>query len=847
MRRSPLITFLRTLLSILVVLAILLGLLSYILPRRSFPQVTGQVQLAGLEAQVDVYRDSYGIPQIYAASTHDLFFAQGYIHAQDRFWQMDFSRHIGSARLSEMFGDAQINRDIFLRTLGWARVAQQELDAMDPSDQAILQAYADGVNAYLADHQGTALSLEYAILKLLSPAYQPEPWTPIHTLTWGKVMSWSLGSSRMESEIAHAVLLSTLTPAQVDELFPPYPTDQPLVLPDFSLAGQPTPAGEAGLAAGEALAALAPAFQALSGRLDLLQDVLGPAGRGIGSNNWVIAGAHTASGLPLLANDMHLGEQMPSIWYENGLHCQPVGPACPYQVSGFSFAGVPGVIVGHTDRTAWGFTNVGPDVLDLYIEKINPANPNQYEVNGQWVDMTLVHETIQVSGADPVELTVRYTRHGPIIYDTAEQAADIRQNWGLELPENFAIAIQWTALQPADIVQAILGFDRAQNWDEFRQAAAYFSAPAQNIVYADVDGNIAYQTPGLIPIRQPAHTGQWPVPGWTDEHEWQGFIPFEQLPTALNPERGYIVTANNAIVGPDYPYPITIEWDQGFRAARIVNLIENAPGPITVEYIQGIHGDDNNASAGFILPILLNLPLNPGQNLAIALDLLANWDAQDQMDLAAPAIYNVFWKHLLALTFQDDLPEDYWPSGDDNWFEIMRLLVQQPDSAWWDDRATPAIERRDDIFLQALAAGIGELEQAQGSDPARWSWGDLHTITFHNQSLGLSGIAPIEAIFNRGPYRASGGPTSPNATTWNAAASGVATYQVVWMPSMRMIADFSDLSASLSVNTTGQSGHAYHPNYADQVDLWRTIQYHPMLWERSEVESAAAHHLVLTP
>jgi penicillin amidase len=215
--------------------------------------------------------------------------------------------------------------------------------------------------------------------------------------------------------------------------------------------------------------------------------------------------------------------------------------------------------------------------------------------------------------------------------------------------------------------------------------------------------------------------------------------------------------------------------------------------------------------------------------------------------LAAPAIYNAFWKQLLAHTFQDDLPEDYWPSGGDDWFEIMRRLVQQPDSAWWDDRTTPAIETRDEIFLQALAAGIGELEAALGHDPARWSWGDLHTITFHNQSLGLSGIAPLEAIFNRGPYRASGGAAAANATSWNAAVSDATAYQIVWLPSMRMIADFSDLAASLSVNTTGQSGHAYHANYADQVDLWRTIQYHPMLWTRSEIESASAYHLVLTP
>ena len=679
-----------TIISVIVVLAIVLGAVGVFIARKSFPKTSGEVKLSGLDYQVDIYRDSYGIPQIYAQTSHDLFFAQGYVHAQDRFWQMDFWRHIGSGRLSEMFGKSQLETDTFLRTLGWARIAQQELDAMSPDELALLQAYADGVNAYLADHSGVALSLEYAVLKLLTPGYTPEPWQPLNTLTWGKAMAWDLGSSRMDAEVEHAILMKTLTPAQITDLFPPYPSDHPVIVPDYSASTPPT-----GLAvpsqAIQTLSELSPAFKSILANMSNMESVLGPSGSGIGSNNWVIAGSRTSTGKPFLANDMHLGEQMPSIWYENGLHCSPKGPDCPFEVTGYSFASVPGVVVGHNDRIAWGFTNVGPDVLDLYIEKINPNNPNQYEVNGEWVDMTLVKETLQVAGSDPVELTVRYTRHGPIIWDNPQDQAIAQEKWGVELPANFAISMRWTALEPVNITKAIFGLDAAQNWEEFRQGASNFAVPSQNMVFADVDGNIGYQTPGNIPIRLPGHTGEYPVPGWTDDYEWQGYIPFDQLPTTYNPSAGFIATANNAVVNSSYPYNLTPDWDYGFRAARIVQMIENAPGPIDPAYIQKIHGDDYNASAAYMVPLLMQLDLQD-EHLTTVRELLTGWDFQDQMDLAAPALYNAFWRATLARTFHDQLPEDYWPDGGDAWFEIMRRIVQDPNSGWWDDITTSPVE-----------------------------------------------------------------------------------------------------------------------------------------------------------
>jgi penicillin amidase len=798
--------------------------------------VSGEIQLDGLDGPVDIFRDEFGVPHIYASTSRDLFFAQGYVHAQDRFWQMDFWRHIGSGRLSEMFGESQLDTDKFLRTMGWARVAEAELAVLDPVSIAILDDYAEGVNAYLADHQGSALSLEYAVLKLLNSDYAPEPWEPIHSLTWAKAMAWNLGGN-MDGEIERANLLKVLTPEQLEQIVPPYPADHPYIVPEPNEEiGSLNTEGRNQFVDLDSLMAI------ITAKGDRLEALLGPRGSGIGSNSWTISGELTNTGKPLLANDTHLGEQMPSIWYEIGLHCTPQGEACPYNVTGYSFAGDPGVIIGHNDRIAWGFTNLGPDVQDLYIERINPENPNQYEVNGEWVNMDLINETIMVAGSDPVELTVRYTRHGPIISDTYGPLEGFTETSGVKLPSQYAIALRWTALENGQTFPAIWKINLAGNWDEFRQAASLFDAPSQNFLYADVDGNIGYQTPGKIPVRANGD-GTLPVPGWMDEYEWQGYIPFEELPYAYNPPQKYIVTANNAVVGPDYPYLLTSTWNYGFRAQSIVDKVEGAQDPIDISYLQAMQGDNRDMNAETLLPILLELPLSD-THLEEARMILQDWDYQADMDSAPAALFEAFWMHVLVETFHDDLPEESWPDGDSRWFEVMRNLVQDPQSAWWDDQSTTqTVETRDDIFLRAFIAGVKELEEVWGNDPEKWAWGDLHTVTFHNQSLGESGVGPIEAIFNRGPYRTAGGSSIINATSWDASE----TFNVSWLPSQRMIVDLDDLGNSLSIHTTGQSGHAYHPHYVDMANLWRTIQYHPMLWDRDDVETGAEGHLRLAP
>ncbi|OGN72995.1 MAG: peptidase S45 [Chloroflexi bacterium GWB2_49_20] len=811
---------------------------------RSFPQINVEVSIPGLDAPVNIYRDTMGIPNIYATSSHDLFLAQGYIHAQDRFWQMDFWRHIGSARLAEMF-PSEVKTDAFLRALGWKQLAEQEYELLEPELRTMLEDYSQGVNAYLSDHSGIELSLEYGILKLLNPSYRPEPWTPVNTLTWAKSMAWDLGGN-MKEEINRAILLKTLSADYVNELYPLYSPDHPVIVPTFGenvLLAQPYSIN-VNLDLPDAL------LKTISGNIAHMDAVLGPSSADIGSNNWVVSGSLTNTGMPLLANDPHLNIQMPSIWYQVGLHCQPKNDTCPYNVTGFSFAGVPGVVIGHNDRIAWGVTNVGPDVQDLFIEKINLANPNQYEYLGKWVDMDIHKETILVAGGDPVEVVIRSTVHGPIISDSygplkqqVETPQDtFTQKSGIDLPAQYAISLRWTALEPIQLFNAIWGFDKAQNWDEFRAAARDFVVPAQNLVYADVEGNIGYQMPGYIPIRK-AGDGRLPVPGWTGEYDWQGYIPFEELPFVFNPKSGYIVTANNQVNPWDYPNLITTDWDGGFRAQRIVELLTTAPGSIDIAYFQKIQGDNYDASAATLVPLLLKTDLGDTKLDEIR-SILKDWDYQDGMDSAPAALYSAFWQKFLANTFGDDLPADMQPAGSSRWFEVVRNMASQLDSHWWDSQLTTFIvETREDILKLSFSQAVSEIQSTLGKDPSKWRWGDLHTATFQNQTLGKSGVAPIEMLFNRGPFSTSGGASIVNATSWNAAKG----FEVTALPSMRMIVDLSDLRNSITVHPTGQSGHAYHPNYIDMAELWRNIQYYPMFWNEQAIVSNAVGHLVLTP
>lgn len=845
----------------LVLLLALGGLVAYGVHsvRASFPQTSGEIALPGLRAPVTVVRNDLGVPDIYASSLADLFYAEGYTHAQDRFWEMDVRRHITAGRLSEMFGKSQVETDSFLRTLGWRRIAEQEVGLLSDRSRAILDAYAAGVNAYLADHAGAQLSLEYAVLGLQNPDYRPEPWTPADSVAWVKALAWELRSN-MDDEVYRAIMSASAGVDRTEELFPPYPfaTHRPIVeggaVVDGAFDQDATAAGGGGGAnvLADARGALLATYRVAA----LLDPWLGTSGEGIGSNSWVVAGDKTTTGKPILANDPHLAPAMPSLWYQAGLHCITVTADCDYDVSGWTMSGMPGVFIGHNARVAWGFTNLGPDVTDLVLQKVDG---DAYLVDGEQVPMTTRQEVIRVAGGEPVTITVRETADGPLISDVA--GIDTYTAIGADAPvpapgsvatreappdrgSGYAVALRWTALQPSRTFDAFDLLDTAGDFTDFRAAAAQLNAPAQNLIYADVDGNIGYQAPGQIPIRE-GYDGKWPIPGWDSRYRWTGYIPFDALPSVYNPKEGWIVTANQAVIGPNYPYFITDDWSYGARSQRIVDLLEQATaggGLLDVPAMQRIQMDTVNELATFLAPKLAALPTTPTTEAAVAL--LRGWDGSQPADSAPAAYFNAVWRQLVARMFDGESGTDLISAdGGDRFWQVVYRIWDSPRDFWWDDKTVDGVQTRDETLQAAMAAAATELQQTLGDDPSAWQWGQLHTLLLRNQTLGDSGIAPIEALFNRGPIQTAGGSSIVDATGWTPSDG----YEVDWVPSMRQVVDLANLDASTWVNLTGASGHAFDPHYDDQVEAWRTGTQYPWAYTPDAVRSAAVDTLALVP
>ncbi|GAB3803664.1 penicillin acylase family protein [Humibacter antri] len=855
-RRHPFWRLLGILLAIIVTLAVIVGVLGFWTVTRSFPQTTGGISIPGLKAQVQVRRDNAGIPQITASNTHDLFLAEGYVHAQDRFWEMDFRRHVTAGRLSELFGTSQIGTDEFIRTLGWRRVAEQEVKNLDPTSLSYYQAYADGVNAYLKDHKGADISLEYAVLGLQTPGYTPEKWTPVDSVSWLKAMAWDLRSN-LGDELDRALLATKLSPDQIAQLHPQYPYSSHPTITDAGggdatrvdpadsapsaaalLGSGPSASGRSADASAHDIATLASQVQTSAAEVPAL---LGINSDDIGSNSWVVAGSHTATGKPLLSNDPHLGPAAPSIWYQVGLHCAHVSASCPFDVAGFSFSGLPGVVIGHNDHIAWGFTNLGPDVTDLYLERLSGKG---YEYDGQVLPFTTRKETIKVAGGKPVTITVRSTIHGPIVsggdYDTIVKSH--QRPVGDTPGGKYALSLEWTALTPGTTAESLFTLDKATDWQGFRDAARQFAVPAQNLLYADTKGNIGYQAPGVIPIRKQGD-GTTITPGWSSAYGWSGYIPFDQLPSVYNPSSGFIVTANNAAVGPDFSSNLTKDWDAGYRADRITADLEKliASGrKITSSDMSKIDADTYDANAAALVPILKTVALNPGTRRAV--DLLQHWNYRDDEDSAAAAYFNIFWRNLLHDAFARKLPAGAAPVGGDRWFQVVDALAKEKDSSWWVDDGL-GVTDRDEMFAYAADQAYHEAVKLMGPEMSEWKWGDIHTLEITNQSFGESGIAPIEWLFNRGPYKLGGASSVVDAVGWDASQG----YQVNWVPSMRQVVDLSDFDHSTWINLTGDSGHAFNPHYADQTTLWQNNRTRTWAFSPDAVAKSTQDTLTLIP
>lgn len=793
-----------TIVIVVLVLAVILAGAGTWFVRRPWPQVKGEIAVPGLQgtAPVEVIRDEWGVPHIYAQNEHDLFFAQGYVHAQDRLWQMEFNRRIASGTLSGALGETTVKTDLFLRTLGLRRAAEKDWALMEKDMRDILQAYADGVNAYTEAHRDR-LPLEFTILGV-----DPAPWTPLDTLAWGKVMGYQL-CGNYEFELLRARIIADLGGEAAQQLLPPYPEGAPVIIP-------PEARSYAWLRG------------ARFDRPGALAAGLGDSRGDWGSNDWVVHGSRTSTGKPLLANDTHLSLDMPSIWYENGLH------GGRFDSVGYSFPGTPLVIIGHNERIAWGVTNLPADVQDFYIEKLDdPDQPSRYEFEGQWHDLQVTHESIEVKGGEPVTLEVYTTRHGPIMNDVLGDLEDAEP-----------LALQWTALEGTRLFHAVMLINLATDWDEFRHALSFWDAPSQNFVYADIDGNIGYQSPGKIPIRAPGHQGSVPVPGWTGEYEWRAFIPFDELPSVFNPPTGFIATANNKVVPDDYPYHLAYEWAAPYRAQRITDLLA-ADDRVTVEDMQGIHAQTYSLPAEALRPYLL--AAQPESNLeARALDLVKAWDLYLEADRTGASVYEVWYWFLVQNTLRDELGDDLMDEylGYANMHvPVMVALMAQADTAWFDDTTTPQVETRDDTVQLSLADAIAWLSERYGDQPNKWEWGRLHPKTFVHQPLGQSGIGPLEALFNSKTVPARGDPFTVDAAWFDFTEP----FAMGGGASQRYIADLSDLDNSRMVHTTGQSGQLFHPHREDLIAMWQNVEYQPMIFSREAAEANAEATLSLTP
>ncbi|NWF81980.1 MAG: penicillin acylase family protein [Chloroflexi bacterium] len=789
--------------------------------RRQLPRVAGRQPMPGLSAQAEVRRDRWGIPHIYAASNADLFAALGYTHAQDRLWQMELNRRTGHGQLAEIFGPVALSSDRFVRTLGFGRIARREVELLDDETHANIAAYVRGVNACLEASRGR-LPLEFRIL-----GFQPRPWEPADILVWPKIMALTL-SGNWTSELFNSKIIAAVGAERAAAIAPRYPGAAVVsVAPEAAL---PPHLGEGALR----LAAEAAPFT-------------GESGAPQGSNGWAVAGTRTASGRPLLAEDPHLGLTMPGLWYL--VHLE----GGDFKVAGVSLPGTCGVIIGHNEHIAWGQTNTMTDNQDLYIERFHPEEPDCYEWRGEWREVTTLREEIVVKGQKEVVLVdVRLTHHGPIIDEIAGPEGSPFRRSAPATPHQ-ALALRWTALDPSpSLSRAVLRINRARDWGEFRAALADWDVPPQNFVYADVDGHIGYVVGGKLPVRARGD-GQTPVPGWDGAHEWQGFIPSDALPASFDPPGGIVVTANNRIVGTNHPYHDAIqgEWANPYRAERILALLQASEHHDTRSFAR-IQNDLHSLPGLQLARLVARLePTEPLEQAAR--DQLAAWDGELTAASIAGAIYDAVRYHLLREVYTE-LGELIGAQGGLGAFGALPSNIYL-------ERALPAVLARAEaaadlaqpdpwlggertwgaVLATALHHAVAELRARLGPDPARWSYGRVHSLTLRHPLGSVPALAPI---FNRGPW-----PTGGDVDTVNQhyVPRQTAAGPVYNAPSYRQIFDPGDWDAARVIIPAGQSGHPVSRYYSDMAATWRAGGYCPLLWSREAVERHTSAVLTLEP
>ena len=834
-----LITVILTLALLFVIILLGGGLIVYIywwLVQRPAPQLDGELDLPGLDATVEVLRDQHGIPHIYAQSEADLWRAQGFTHAQDRLWQMEQNRRVAQGRLAELVGEAALDVDRFSRIVGFRRAAQAELENLDEATILTLQHYCQGVNAYIRSRKGK-MAAEFNLLRR-----QPEQWSPLDILAFGKMVAWSL-SINWESELVRLQLAAKLDPTLAADLEPDYPNTNPVVAEAAGSEESLRLLHTAGLMLNE--------YEQLKGWM-----ALAAPGIGQGSNAWAVSGSKTTSGRPILCNDPHLVMTMPGPWYEMHLHCPPPpGESGPgIHVSGASFGGAPGIIIGHNEQIAWGMTNAFPDVQDVYIERPHPDNANgqppRFEYDGEWEEATVLREEIYLRNRlSPHVEEVVVTRHGPLLSGILKTDSPDTGFPDEPVLTVAPLALRWIGHEPGTVLRSVLRINRAQNWQEFDDALSDWSAPSQVFAYADSD-NIAYRLAGAVPIRRNGN-GLVPVPGWNSNYEWDGLIPDDELPRSLNPSSGFIATANNKITGDDYPYVLTFETMPGWRARRIEEMLAEKE-TLSLRDMEQMQLDQTSLYAQALTPLLTS-HLSEDPYVRVAVNMLQDWGYHMDQESPAALVFHYTLLHLLDLTFGQKLgatAKGFLGKGSSPVFlingfmlraqtRLLELLQNENDSPWYADAATGRRRTKEELIETALKLSVQRLRREVNPTPRKWAWGRMHQIRY-SHTLGRSRI--LGWLFNRGPYPIGGDGTTLNQTAYMPELPpGLVQVQAAY----RQIFDIGNWDAAQSVTASGQSGHPVSRNYADQIPMWLEGAYHNMPWSRPAVEKATRHRLLL--
>lgn len=761
---------------VLVVVLVVAGGVGFVWLRSSLPQDTGKITLTGLSQQVQVLRDVDGFVTIRADNEVDAARALGFVHAQDRLWQMDFMRRSGAGRLSEVLGTRTLPVDRFMRMLGLYRLAEANAEELSEPLKAVLTAYAEGINAFL-DSPKRTLPPEFHLL-----AYTPERWRIADSLVWGRLMALQL-SGNWHEELLRARIEARLGAEKAEALWPTYPKDAPTTLAET----------------------LDAASARRFGRLTaILPWSLAPKDA---SNAWAVAGASTKSGKPILASDPHLALESPATWYLARIET-PAGT-----MAGATAPGVPLMILGHNGVAAWGFTTTHSDTQDLFIERIADGDPTHYQTPDGPAPFEAREEVIPVRGQIAQKLTVRTTRHGPVISDALDEKPGVAKAGTI-------LALAWPGLRADDrTFEALYGINHARTWDAFRAALENFHSPQQNIVYADRAGTVAFMAPGRVPVRKRGD-GLRPVPGWSGDYDWTGEIAYGELPGAVDPKDGQVISANNKIVPEGYPHFLTADWPPPYRAARIRALLDDNGGEKQdVESTIAIQQDTVSLAATEMLPFLLAVPpVNDGATAA--LKVLADWNGRMGRDAGAPLIYVAWLQALNRLILSDDLGPDFAEFRRPRVPLLVRIL--QNDEPWCDNVATKPIETCKQQVAAALDEALVTLARIQDQPIGKLRWGAAHIARFPHPIFDqVTGVANLVGIAAEAP----GGSHTINRAGIAFSDGAEMPFEDIHGPAYRAVYDLADLDASRFILAPGQSGNPLSPNYANLVERWRDGAY----------------------